>query len=416
LPSTKPPELGTTDGADRAALATVTRVVERISLAARRPWLLARGALANRDAPNLERLRSIEDPERFLWAILPHAARTFAVSLILLPAHQARSAAVAYLYCRMLDSYEDLHPDHVAKREVLAAIAARPSGPPLAAAPPLPEAMARDRRDRAHLLLVKRRSLIDRVFLTLPSSDQENVAELVSSMAAGMLWAADAFEAQGGVLETEEQLSRYCHHVIGEPVLFALRLVSPGGVTEARRRDAMAVSEMIQLANITRDIERDAERGIAYHPALRPLLSGAWDGASWEAVRSVREELLVRALGRASAYRRLVQGAGFERFSGARAAAVSMLLFTDRYYRSCAAKVGRHPWRGLNRTSALTLASALAAVSPRFSTAVVARVEGDFLAAAAAIATHPHERARPDEGTGSPQIDSIARTTGARSG
>jgi hypothetical protein len=72
-----------------------------------------------------------------------------------------------------------------------------------------------------------------------------------------------------------------------------------------------------------------------------------------------------------------------------------MLLFTDRYYRSCAAKVGRHPWRGLNRTSALTLASALAAVSPRFSNAVVARVEGDFLAAAAAIATHPQERTRP---------------------
>ena len=179
------------------------------------------------------------------------------------------------------------------------------SGPPLTTAPPLPEAMARDRRDRAHLLLVERRPLIDRVFLTLPSSDQENVAELVSSMAAGMLWAADAFEAQGGVLETEEQLSRYCHHVIGEPVLFALRLVLPGGVTEARRRDAMAVSEMIQLANITRDIERDAERGIAYHPALRPLLSGARDGGSLEAVRSVREELLVRALGRASAYRRL---------------------------------------------------------------------------------------------------------------
>lgn len=394
MPSTEPPEPGTTDGVVCTALATVSRVVERISFAARRPWLLARGALANRDAPNLERLRSIEDPERFLWAILPHAARTLAASVILLPARWARSAAVAYLYCRILDSYEDLHPDHVAKREVLAAIAARSAGPPLTTAPPLPEAMARDRRDRAHLLLVERRPLIDRVFLSLPPADQANVAELVSSMAAGMLWAADAFENQGGVLETEEQVARYCHHVIGEPVLFALRLVSPGGVTEARRRDAMAVSEMIQLANITRDIERDAERGIAYHPALRPLLSGARGDGPLEAVRSVREELLVRALGRASAYRRLVQSAEFERFSGARAASISMLLFTDRYYRSCAAKVGRHPWRGLNRTSTLTLASALAAVSPRFSHAVVARVESHFLAAAA-IPTDPHERARP---------------------
>ncbi len=28
---------------------------------------------------------------------------------------------------------------------------------------------------------------------------------------------------------------------------------------------------MIQLANVTRDIERDLERGVSYHPALKAV-------------------------------------------------------------------------------------------------------------------------------------------------
>lgn len=358
-------------------------MVAHLPFAVRRPWLLAKGTLAKRDVPDLHRLRSIEDPDRFLWAILPHAARTFATSVVLLPAAQARAAATGYLYCRMLDSYEDLHPDPAAKRAALETIATRSSGPPLEGVPELPGTLAKDRRDRAHLLLVERRSLIDSVYLSLPASDRENVAELVSSMAAGMLWSADVFTAQGGVLETEEQLTRYCRHVIGEPALFAFRLLKPDQVA-AGHHDAMAVSEMIQLANITRDIERDLARGIGYHPALRPYLGSGDDRASREPVRRVREELLVLALRRAPAYRRLVEAANFPPFSNERAAAVSMLLFTDRFYRSCAARVGRRPWPGPNRTGSLILASVLAGISPRFSDKVLRRVETDFLAAAAA--------------------------------
>lgn len=356
-------------------------MVARLPFALRRPWLLARGTLAKRDAPNLERLRSIDDPERFLWAILPHAARTFAASVVLLPAAEARAAATAYLYCRMLDSFEDLHPDHVVKRAALETIATPSPGPPLAGVPVLPGTLANDRRDRVHLLLVERRRVIDRVFRSLPAPDRENVAQLVSSMAAGMLWAADVFAAQGGVLETEEQLTRYCRHVIGEPALFAFRLLRPHQVA-AGHHDAMAVSEMIQLANITRDIERDLARGVGYHPALRPYLGGGEDRASLETVRRVREELLVLALGRAPAYRRLVEGAEFPPLSSERAAAVSMLLFTDRYYRACAARVGRRPWQGPSRTGTLILISALAGVSSRFSDRVLRRIERDFLTAA----------------------------------
>ena len=62
--------------------------------------------LVNRNKPRFDHLLSIEDPEEFVWAILPHAARTFAPSILLLPEDAARAAAVGYLYARMLDSYE----------------------------------------------------------------------------------------------------------------------------------------------------------------------------------------------------------------------------------------------------------------------------------------------------------------------
>ena len=66
-----------------------------LPFALRRPWLLGRGARADRDRPDLDRLAAIDDPMRFVWAILPHAARTFATSILMLPAAQARTAAVA---------------------------------------------------------------------------------------------------------------------------------------------------------------------------------------------------------------------------------------------------------------------------------------------------------------------------------
>src|SRR5947207_10019620 len=91
----------------------------------RRPFLILRDIVTSRERPDLVRLSRIEDPEAFLWAILPHAARTFAACITLLPARSALAAAVAYLYCRMLDTYKDLVPDQEVREESLRAFATR---------------------------------------------------------------------------------------------------------------------------------------------------------------------------------------------------------------------------------------------------------------------------------------------------
>ena len=350
-----------------------------IPFALRRPRLLVRGARTDRERPDLNRLAAIDDPMDFVWAILPHAARTFATSILMLPAPKARTAAVAYLYCRMLDTYEDL--SDVANREAdLAGFAARMTSldPP----PPTPTA-ARDDRDRIHLLLVDRCQLVDRAFATLPKQDRRGIIALVESMAGGMIWSTQRFAEQGGVLVGPEQLSRYCHNVIGEPALFAVELVMEAGIEAAQRRDALAASELIQLANITRDGERDLERGIGYQSSLLPHLGSTGTPGP---VRDARRNLMAHTLPHASAYMRLAEQLSTGSFSLARASAVLMLLYTDRHYRWCARRIGHPSWQGPDRTGSIIATSLLAAFSRRWSHRVMQRVEHRFLTAAQAIA------------------------------
>lgn len=349
--------------------------------------MLARGTFADRDRPDLTGLAAIDDPEEFVWAILPHAARSFAASIVMLPADTALPAAVAYLYCRMLDTYEDLQEDPETKQAALNEFADRFEGDDLGVAPQLTDPQPVDERDKVHLLLVERCSLVDEVFATFPQSDRENIAELVGAMGHGMAEAAAAFERQGGVLETREQLLDYCHTVIGEPALYSMRLLTDQPLTEGRRHDALEVSEMIQLANITRDIEKDLRRGVAYHPSLRPYLHRevSTDAATTEQVRLVRQELLVLALRRAPAYRRLVDDLQTSRISATRASALLMLLFTDRHYRSCAVATGHHPWEGPVSTSTIIAQASLAGLSRWWAAHLTRSIERNFLDAARRI-------------------------------
>jgi len=341
-------------------------VSSNVPFTLRRPWLLTRELLATRANPDVAPLQAITDPETFVWRILPHAARTFAACITLLPAEFARAAAVGYLYCRILDTYEDLIPDPPAREAALARFGQRFAASPGAmpeAAPALAWDLARDHRDRTHVLLVDRCRLLDEVFLTLAPPVRRHIAELVAAMAEGMIWSSRAFSAQGGVLLDAAQLSRYCRNVIGLPFLFSVRLLVEqrmgGGtqVPEALREDCLAAGEMVQLANVTRDIEKDLRRGVAYHPALAGDLGrdATADPALAARVRAVREELLLRALRLAPAYERMMRALPFPAVSLARASGVLMLEFTDRYYRACARRVGRTPWTGPDTTVALLL-------------------------------------------------------------
>jgi phytoene/squalene synthetase len=365
------------------------RVTPNFPFALRRTWLLTRDLFQNRAVPDVAGLQEITDPEGFLWRILPHAARTFAACITLLPAELARAAAVAYLYCRILDTYEDLVPSPVEREEALSSFGRRfrvPDGGPLPAAPALDPSRAREPRDRTHVVLVNRCRLVDDVFRSLTPDTQRSIVDLVEAMASGMIWSSRTFGDQGGVLRDAQQLSRYCRNVIGLPFLFAVRMLrqqrtGESTVPDALREDCLQAGEMVQLANITRDIEKDLGRGVSYHPALQSDLgrSDLDDPGLRERIRGVREALLVRALGMAPAYERMMAAMPFHAVSLTRASGVLMLLFTDRYYRSCAAHAGREPWSGPRSAVSLMLLTAGHVFSRRSSARTVRRITERFL-------------------------------------
>jgi phytoene/squalene synthetase len=344
-----------------------------------RLWLLARGAVVDRNNPRLGHLASIEDPEKFVWAILPHAARSFAPSILLLPEDDARAAAVGYLYARMLDTYEDLSNDPSQAREALALFAGRFETARPGQAPPAPNPATSDPRDQTHLLLVERHRLVDEVFMGLDSATRARITRLIQDMASGMIEFSTIFEGQEGVLDDERQVLDYCHRVIGLPALFVMETLL-GGMSGDHRRDAMEVSEMIQLANITRDIEKDLRRGIAYHPSLKAHLGSSGESGTAVAVAAARRDLILLATRRAASFRRLVDAVALPRLSPARAAAVLMVLFTDRHYRDCAIDAGMPSRSVSRRVSTLVLTSLPAAISPRWAQRVLIRVEADLLA------------------------------------
>jgi phytoene/squalene synthetase len=349
-----------------------------------------------RSRPDLETLAREADPERFLWQVLPYAARSFAASIVVLPEEQARAAAVAYLYCRMLDTYEDLIPDPSSCMAGLDRFAGRFESDPPAPPQRLDTSLARDDRDRVYLLLIERCHLVDAVYSKLDASARRQIVTLVRSMAEGMVWSTGAFDRQGGVLEDQDQLAKYCRNVIGYPALFTLDQLAEGEIPGEAKEDALLVSEMIQLANVTRDIERDLERGVSYHPALKPYLGWHGDDSGVRPlIREVREEYLAMALGRAPAYRRLFEGLNLGGTAPVRIAAVLMLLFTDLHYRGCALRTGHLPWPGPNGRLQVVARSLPAMLSPSWAAHTIRRVERDFLGA---LGTMTRDIGRPGDG------------------
>ena len=172
---------------------------------------------------------------------------------------------------------------------------------------PIPEVVApwvQDARDRAHLVLVRRSELVAQLLTTLEEGSRRRIAALVERMAAGMKRASEVRAATRGVIAGAER-ERYCRAVLAEPLLFAeseLRsaIGLPADLSADRREAGLAVGELVQLANVCRDVEKDLARGVAYEPELAPWI-GRPDGAPAEAVAAVRRRILERAASLAGA-------------------------------------------------------------------------------------------------------------------
>lgn len=302
---------------------------------------LAENVRADRDRPPLARLAAITDPERFVWSVLPFAARSFSFCIAVLPPRMAKTLAVAYLYCRMLDTCEDLPTDAAAKEAALAEFLARfATGVPAAPPPALAPSLAHDARDAVYLLVLEHAERVDHCFATLPPAHQAVVVRLVARMGAGMRAAVATFAAQGDCLQDEQQLSDYCFGVLGQPMRFAEELArvecgeSPD-VPAERVVLAAAVGEAIQLANVARDLEKDTAIGRCYLPEL----AAAGRPAAAPAIAAARRRLLARALAQGVHFADYLTAIPSPRLSLARAGGLLMALFTLAFWQGTARRL-----------------------------------------------------------------------------
>jgi phytoene/squalene synthetase len=220
---------------------------------------------------------------------------------------------------------------------------------------------------------------VDELFAQLSLVDQLRVADLVRDMALAMIESSTIFEEQGGVLDDQQQVLDYCRGVIGLPALFAMDLLL-GTESDKHASDALEVSELIQLANITRDVEKDLQRGVAYHPALKPHLGSAGKDEVAVVVEGARRDLVGLAIKRVRSFRRLLNAVDLPRVSAARVAAVLMMQFTERHYRPYVLEretVGSQRPRGV---ATMLLTALPAAFSRRWADRMLVRAEEDLLA------------------------------------
>ncbi|MEE2657328.1 MAG: squalene/phytoene synthase family protein [Candidatus Latescibacterota bacterium] len=305
-------------------------------------------------------MRAIEQPEAFVWAILPHAARTFSSCIVMLPKDKALAAAVGYMYCRALDTYEDLSREPTAALDAFAqrfSVEPKPLTPN--DLPALEPVQVQDDRDRAHLLLVERLAQVDTVYGRLMPAHRSGIARCVREMAQGM---------KRRHCDASEDVLSYCRSVIGNPTVFALELLLDRHLTLDEHETAMQVGELVQIANITRDIEKDLDRGVCYDARLRACNDR-------EAIETVRRDLMTTALHRGEAYRRMMAMMQCPRWQLGRAAALLMLMFTNRYYDECARQVGYCGWSATRRTWRLFASVAPAVLSHGYAMRKAKQVE-----------------------------------------
>lgn len=81
--------------------------------------LVYRCVFKDRHNCDVRQLEEIEEDDTFIYEILPHVARAFALSIVVLPDQLSIPAALGYCYCRILDTFEDMLVDPITRRAAL---------------------------------------------------------------------------------------------------------------------------------------------------------------------------------------------------------------------------------------------------------------------------------------------------------
>jgi farnesyl-diphosphate farnesyltransferase len=213
--------------------------------------------------------------EQFCRSMLPHVSRTFALTIRLLPPQLGYTVTIAYLLCRIADTIEDTGsidaPSRVALLMRFRETLMHPHDEAAYLHSAFPAANFSDHR------LVRNAAKVLREFRKLPGEERNAILPSVVEMCDGMgdfIALMAGRSPTGQMLETFEELERYCYFVAGTVGHLLTRLFTVhisarnlrGDKSERMWNLSTRFALGLQLTNIVQDVAADAERGVVYVP------------------------------------------------------------------------------------------------------------------------------------------------------
>ncbi|GHV17904.1 farnesyl-diphosphate farnesyltransferase [Fibrobacterales bacterium] len=211
---------------------------------------------------------------------LGKVSRTFALNIRVLGKKLQRPVLLAYLYMRMADTIEDEPSFEVEKKEKLLDEFAKifsenllnASGEPIKKFLEDLPASWRD-SDNPEYNLCANAELVCPLLLEFPPAVVDSVRNGVAEMCGGM---AEFVRLQNSMqfftLETEHDLDRYCYFVaglVGNMLTDLFYSASPfisAALYEKMRKLSVSFGLALQLVNIIKDIQEDAQRKVCFVP------------------------------------------------------------------------------------------------------------------------------------------------------
>ncbi len=209
----------------------------------------------------------------FCASMLPKVSRTFAVCIRLLPADLEHPVLVAYLLCRIADTFEDTTRLPVDQRVHLLDHFSRALDDDASQADELRQAFAEPQSDEE--LLVREAGVVLQEYRTLAVAQRAAIRPWVQEMCRGMAEFVQR-ERVGhtlAALSTVDELERYCYYVAGTVghLLTALFKVHYRLGDEDRfvhlKSLATSFGLGLQLTNIIKDVGDDQRRGWSFVPS-----------------------------------------------------------------------------------------------------------------------------------------------------
>ncbi len=220
---------------------------------------------------------------RLCFSLLPKVSRTFALSIAQLKSPMRHSVCLAYLLCRLLDTFEDAADLPTPRKSTyindLQAFVAGTARPDPAWGRRAAAELA-GRADGADLELLECLDSVLAALDSLPMRDRQAIDRCFQEMATGMIEMqvlldqslAGSVPARLRVLPRMDSLERYCHFVAGivGGLLTELLQLNSDALDPERHRALLSRSEAfgqyLQKINILKDIPGDHAAGWCFIP------------------------------------------------------------------------------------------------------------------------------------------------------